>query len=183
MDSIFLIAGIGQDLANVATDVGKTFGFKTSLLISQMVSFGIVAALLNKFAYKPILAVLAARRQTIAESLENAEQIKEELAKAEEARKEIIQKANDQAVQMIQEAKDAASRVLEKESQKAVVAAEQIISQARSATASDREKMLTELKKEVGRLVVQTTAIVAGKALTEEAQKELVDAATRELAA
>ena len=54
----------------------------------------------------------------------------------------------------------------EQETQKAIAAAEQIIAKAREAAAQDHARMLTELKREVGRLVVQTTATVTGKILT-----------------
>ena len=50
-----------------------------------MISFIIVALLLEQFAYKPILGVLEERRQRIAEGLLNAEKIKQQLAEAEAA--------------------------------------------------------------------------------------------------
>ena len=70
----------------------------------------------------------------------------------------------------------------ERESQKAVAQAEKIISQAREAAQADHARMLTELKQEIGGLVVKTTAQVVGKVLTPEDQKRLVEEANRELA-
>jgi F-type H+-transporting ATPase subunit b len=43
--------------------------------------------------------------------------------------------------------------------------------------------MLAELKQEIGRLVVQTTAAVAGKVLTDEDQKRLAEEANKQMAA
>ncbi len=59
------------------------------------------------------------------------------------------------------------------ETQKAIAAAEQIIAKAREAAAQERAAMLAELKREVGRLVVQTTTTVTGKILTAEDQQPL----------
>ncbi len=83
---------------------------------------------------------------------------------------------------MIEEARSAAAQVQEKESQKAVAQAEQIITQAREAATADHARMLAELKQEIGGLVVKTTAQVVGKVLTPEDQKRLVEEANREMA-
>ncbi len=74
---------------------------------------------------------------------------------------------------MIEEARAAAARVQAQETKKAIAAAEAIIAKAREAAAQDHARMLAELKREVGRLVVQTTATVTGKVLTPEDHRRL----------
>ncbi len=81
------------------------------------------------------------------------------------------------------EARAAAARVREVETQKAIAAAEQIVVKAREAAAQDHARMLAELKREVGRLVVQTTATVTGKILTPEDQKRLAEETEKQLTA
>ena len=68
-----------------------------------------------------------------------------------------------------------AARVQEQETQKAIAAAEQIIVKAAKPPPQDHARMLAELKREVGRLVVQTTATVTGKILTPEDQRRLAE--------
>lgn len=167
----------------MVTEIAETFGISWQLFISQCISFAIVAALLYKFAYQPVLNILAERRQTIADSLANAGKIKEELARTEAARKEVLDKANAQATNLIEEARAAASKVLESESQKAIAQAEQIIAKAREASEADRVRLLAELRAEVGRLVVETTARVTGKILTVDDQKRLAEETNKQLAA
>jgi len=183
MNEIILFAGIGEDLAQTATNVAEKFGLNGPLFIAQVISFLIVAGVLYKFAYKPILSVLEQRRQRIAEGLANAEKIKQELAKTEAARQEVLNQANAQANKLIEEARAAAARVQEQETQKAVAAAEQIIAKAREAAAADHARMLIELKREIGRLVVQTTGRVSGKILTSEDQQRLAEETNKQLAA
>jgi F-type H+-transporting ATPase subunit b len=115
--------------------------------------------------------------------LANAEKIKAELARTEAHRAEVMAQANGAATKLIEEARAAAARVQAQETQKAIAAAEQIIAKAREAAAADHARMLTELKREVGRLVVQTTSAVTGKILTPEDQKRLAEETTRQLAA
>ena len=164
-------------------EIGQQFGWEPRLFMSQVILFVIVAILLAKFAFKPLLAMLEQRRQTIAESLKNAEKIKTELARAEASRQEIMTAANNQANKLIEEARAAASKVLETETQKAISTAEQIIAKAREAAEADRLRMMGELRREIGRLVVETSIKVTGKILTVEDQKRLADDTNRQLAA
>jgi F-type H+-transporting ATPase subunit b len=165
--------------ASIASDTAREFGVTWPHFISQSLSFLIVAFLLHRFAYKRVLAMLEERRQRIAEGLGNAEKIKAELARAETQRQEIFAEANVQAQKLIEEARAAAAKVQEVETQKAIAAAEQIITKAREASARDHAQMLAELKREVGRLVVQTTATVTGKILTAEDQRRLMEETAR----
>src|SRR5216684_86260 len=162
--------------------VARTFGVDWSHLIAQIISFSIVCALLYKFAYERVLTMLEERRQRIAEGLANAEKSKAELARAEAQRLEVLAQANAQATKLIEEARAAAARVQEQETQKAIAAAEQIIVKAREAAAADHARMLAELKREVGRLVVQTTATVTGRILTPEDQRRLAEETARQVA-
>src|SRR3974390_2271143 len=173
MNGLILLAQ--TDGGGRVQEIARTFGVDGPHLISQIISFGIVCALLYKFAYRRVLAMLEQRRQQIAEGLANAEKIKTELARTEAQRQEVMAQANSQATKLIEEARGAAARVQEQETQKAIAAAEQIIVKAREAAAQDHARMLAELKREVGRLVVQTTATVTGKVLTPEDQRRLAE--------
>lgn len=167
---------------NQIKDIANTFGVDWPHLIAQIISFSIVCALLYFFAYKRVLVMLEERRQRIAEGLANAEKIKAELARAEAQRLEVLSQANTQATKLIEEARAAAAKVQEQETQKAIATAEQIIAKAREAAAADHARMLAELKREVGRLVVQTTATVTGKVLTNDDQKRLAEETARQVA-
>ncbi len=162
--------------------VARTFGVDWPHLGAQIVSFGIVCGVLYLLAYKPILRMLEARRQQIASGLANAEKIKAELVRIEAERQTVLMKADAEGKQLIEEARAAAARVQAQETQKAIAAAEQIMVRAREATERDRAQMLTELKREVGRLVVETTATVAGKVLTPEDHRRLAEETARHLA-
>jgi F-type H+-transporting ATPase subunit b len=161
--------------------IARTFGVDWPHLIAQIVSFCIVCGLLYWFAYQPVLRMLEERRQQIALGLANAEKIKAELARTEAQRQEVMAQANAQAARFIEEARTAAARLQAQETQKAIAAAEQIIVKARQAAAQDQARMLAELKREVGRLVVQTTAAITGKILTPDDQRRLAEETAKQL--
>ena len=159
----------------------QALGIQWPKLIAQVINFAIVMFVLWKWAYKPVLKMLELRREKVAEAITNADKIKAELAATEAKRQEVLNQANDQANKLIQEAREAAAKVQAQETQRAVAAAEQIVAKAREATTQDHARMLTELKREVGRLVVQTTAAVTGKVLTPDDQRRLVEEANKQL--
>lgn len=158
-------------------------GIQWQVLLAQTISFSVVLFVLWRFAYRPVFAMLEARRQKIAEATANAEKIKAELAKTEADRLKVLAEAGDQADKLIDEARAAAARVRTDETQKAVAAAEQIITKAREAALQEHAQMLAGLKREVGRLVVQTTSTVAGKVLTPEDQRRLAEETEKHLSA
>jgi len=173
---------LAADLAGMARDIGETFGFDVRIFFSQVISFAIVALLLRKFAYKPVLAILAQRRQQIAEAQLNSEKIKQQLAEAEQRYADIVAKANAQAQTMIEEARESAGLVGERKQQEAVAAAEQIMVKAREAAALEHERTMTAVKRELGRLVIDTTAKVTGKILNADDQKRLQEEASHQVA-
>ena len=180
MNTLVLLAD--QSGGGQLEQITRTFGVDWQHLIAQIISFSIVCFVLYRFAYRPVLAILEKRRQQIAEGLSNAEKIKAELARSEAQRQEKMAEVNAQATKMIEEARAAAKRVQEMETQKAITAAEQILVKAREAAERDHDRMLAELKREVGRLVVQTTATVTGKILTPDDQQRLAEEAAKQLA-
>ncbi len=163
-------------------DTLHSLGVYWPKLIAQLVNFAIVLFVLWRFAYRPVLAMLEQRRQKVAEAMVNAEKAREELARTEAQRQQVLAETNAQANKLIEEARAAAAKVREQETQKAIKEAEQIVTKAREAAALERTRMLADVKRELGRLVVATTSKVTGKVLTPDDQRRLGEETTRALA-
>src|SRR5262245_52174914 len=99
-------------------EIARTFGVDWPHLIAQTVSFGIVCALLYFLAYRPVLKMLAARREQIAHGLANAEKIRAELAETERQRQQVLVQAHAESTKLIEEAHVAAARLEKLEAQK-----------------------------------------------------------------
>lgn len=185
MQSILLLAAAAAPEAGggIIGSTAKAFGVNWPLFISQVVSFCIVAFLLHRFAYKPILKVLEERRQRIAEGLASAERMKQELAAAQVKTQEILSQAHAQGNKLIEEARQSAAKITETETQKAIATANDIIAKARQANEAELARMKAELRREVGRLVVAASAKVTGKILSPEDQQRLAEETNRQLAA
>ena len=183
MNHFLLLAAATPVGEGTLQQITRQFGWTPTLFFSQVITFVIVAIALKKFAYGPLLKVLDDRKQRIAEGLASAEKARQELANAQVKVQEILNQANAQANKMIEDARAAAAKVQEVETQKAVTQATDIMAKARQAADAERIRMLTELRREVGRLVVSTTSKVTGKILTADDQQRLAEEANRQVAA
>src|SRR5438876_10109296 len=117
-----IIAAAAGGFSETLHDTAETFGWNWQLFLSQVISFAIVALLLRRFAYKPILAILEERRRRIEEGQLNAELIKKQLAEAEQRYTEILAKGNADAQKMIDEARASSAHLAERKQQEAVAA-------------------------------------------------------------
>ena len=175
----FIILAAAESEGQVA-QIARTFGVDWQHLVAQIISFSIVCAVLYKFAYRRILAMLEQRREQIALGIANAEKIKAELDKTETQRQEVMAQAHSQAPNSSRRPGLRRPACSKTETKKAIAAAEQIMVKAHEAAEQDHDRMLAELKREVGRLVVQATTTVTGKILTAEDQRRLAEETSKE---
>ena len=157
------------------TDILKQFGVEWPKFLAQVLIFLIVYLVLKKYAFGPVMAVLEERRKRIEEGEENLKKIKADLEAAEEKKNEVISDANERAERLISEARESAETVGEKTRVEAQAEANNIISKARETTELERSQMLSQLKGDFGRLVIDTASKVTGKVLTDEDQKKIND--------
>ena len=154
-------------------DLAQQFGLQWTKVLSQVIIFGLVYFVLNRYAFGPILAMLEARRKRIADGEAKLEKISRDLATAEENAKAVIDKANAEGARLIKDAGDSAATLAERKKQDAVVEANNIMAKAREAAKLEQEQLLTQLKREFGRMVVDTTSRVTGKVLNNDDQDRL----------
>ncbi len=151
----------------------ETFGFAWGKFFAQIIVVMIVYAVLSRYAFGPIMAMLEARRRRIIELEADRERVKKELSQANQKADEIIAAANKESDRLVAEARQSAEALTEKRRQEAVNEAGQIVAKAHAAAEADRQQLLTELKRDFGRLVIDTTGRVTGKVLTDEDQKRI----------
>jgi len=163
--------------------VAQQFGVYWPNLIAQLILFAIVYFVLKRFAFKPIIAMLEERRRRIEEGQLNAEKIKQQLAEAQTKYEEILAKANADSQKLLEEVRASGDRLADQKRQEAIAAAEQITLKAQEAIALERDKSMAEMKRELGRLVVDATSRVTGKVLSPEDHEKINEETARQIAA
>lgn len=150
------------------TPIIENFGISPTLLVAQFINFILVILILKKFAFGPIQAMLEQRKNRIAEGEEKLKRIEKQLAESEATTAATLEKANEDAKRLIEEAKESATAITEQKTQEAIASAQSIVAKAKEAAQSEQEQMVTELKRDFGRLVTLTTANVTGKVLNDD---------------
>ena len=146
------------------------FGLSVPKFLAQVIIFGIVYYVLKTKAFGPITAMLEQRRQRIEAGEANLSKIATDLAEAEKNASAIIAKADAAATRMVKEADESAKLLAEKKQQDAIHEAGQIMAKAREAAKLEHEQLMSQLKREFGRMVSDATARVTGKVLTPDDQ-------------
>ncbi len=165
------------------TQLLTTFGVTWPKFLAQVILFLIVYLVLSKFAFGPVVQMLEERRRRIAEAQDNAEKIKQQLVESEKNYQEILRKANADAQVLLDEARKSSEALTERQAQAAIRQAEEIIAKAKVDIENERNRVTSEVKREMVGLVIDTTARVTGKVLTPEDQKRLTQETTAELTA
>jgi F-type H+-transporting ATPase subunit b len=159
----------------------EQFGIQPLLLAAQIVNFLVLLFILNKLLYKPILKVLQDRKERIAESLKNADEIEKKLLKTEEDREKKLQLATEEAKGIISDATMSANQIIADAHTKAALDIEELVAKAHESMRQERVQMHQEINKKIADLVVAGLQTVTGKVLTSKDQQELVKKSVKEI--
>ena len=153
-----MIASASSAATDVAsTGILDTFGVKWELVVAQIINFCVVTYVLYRFALKPVLKTVEERQKKISDGLQYAEEVKMQLSEIERQRADVIRKAQGDAQQLFEKTKKDSEVYFKAQRDLAEEKAANILRQADEAIASERKKMLSEVRSEIGELVVNTT--------------------------
>lgn len=163
------------------TKITQEFGISVPFILAQVVNFSIVAFVLWRFAFKPVLATLDERQRKIASGLQYADEMKAKLEAVQQESVASAKRAQAEATRIIEEARKAAKEFLDKQSQESAVKAGEILAKAQQVIELEKKKMLAEARTEIAHLVVEITQRVLSKELSEADRSRYNESAAREL--
>lgn len=137
-----------------------------------LVAFLVVLFILKKFAWKPIIATLNEREKTIADSIESAERVKAEMAQLKNENEVLMAKAREERALILKEAKEMKDRIVNEAKEQAKTEANKIFVDAQAAIQAQKMAALTDVKNQVGTLVIEVTEKILRRELADKAQQE-----------
>jgi len=143
------------------------------LIIWTLLAFLIVFFILKKYAWKPILNSLDEREKGIADSLETAERVKGEMAQLKNENEELMAKTREERGLLLKEARDTKDRIINEAKEQAKVEANKIIVEAQQAINIQKMAAITEVKNQVGKLVIEVTEKILRKELSSKEAQEV----------
>lgn len=137
-----------------------------------IVAFVVVLFLLKKFAWKPILKSLNERESNIANSIAAAEKVRAEMAQMKSENEALLAKAREERAQMLKEARETKDKIINEAKDQAKVEANKIIIEAQAAIETQKMAAITDVKNQVGKLVIEVSEKVLRKELGNKESQE-----------
>ena len=185
MLSMLVIAEVSTahpEAANGITKIIEDFGINLPSIFAQVLSFTIVAFILWRFAFKPVIATLDERQKKIADGLRYSEETKARLDSVQQENAATLKRAQLEAAAIIEQAHKTSKELSEREKLAATEQANALITKAQQAIELEKQKMLNEVRGEISRLVVTTTQRVLAKELSDADRSRYNESAAHELA-
>lgn len=143
------------------------------LIVWTLLAFLIVFFILKKYAWKPILKSLGERETNIANSIASAEKVKLEMAQLKNDNEALLAQAREERAIMLKEAKETKDKIINDAKEEAKVQAAKIINDAQASINNQKMAALTEIKNQVGNLVIEVSEKVLRRELGNKADQEI----------
>lgn len=162
-------------------DILNLFGINPLLLAAQVVNFLILLFILKKFLYGPILKVLQQRKETIAQSLENAQEIEKKLDRANEEAERILARSLKEGEKILNESNGAAAQIIEGANKAAKEILKRAVLDSKKFIELERVNLMDQVKDSLSEIVLLSLQKVLGKTVDEKKQKEMIDETIKDL--
>jgi F-type H+-transporting ATPase subunit b len=142
------------------------------LVFWNTIAFLVLLIVLGKFAWKPILKAINDRESGIEEALLKADKMKAEIATMQSENEALLAKAREERATLIKEAKEASDKMVAEAKEKAKLEYDKILTDAQLAITQQKNAALTDVKNQVGTLVIEVAEKVLRKELSNKADQE-----------
>lgn len=142
------------------------------LVIWSTLAFLILLFVLGKFAWKPIMKAIGEREKGINDAIASAEKVKAEMAQFKSENEALLAKAREERAQLLKEARDTKDKIIADAKDQAKAAANKIVAEAQAAIQQQKMAALTDVKNQVGQLVIEVSQKVLRRELSNKAEQE-----------
>jgi F-type H+-transporting ATPase subunit b len=156
-------------------------GIDLGAFVFYTLNFLLLLFLLQQFLFRPVLSALHNRETRIRESIENAEQVKQQVARAQQDYEARLNEARQEAARILAQANERAKVVEQEVVANARQEAERIQVEARAQIQQERDQLLRGLQSQLGNLVIQTASTVVGQELNSRGHERLIQEAIADL--
>lgn len=145
-------------------------------VIWSTIAFLLVAFILAKFAWKPILASIREREDSIDDALKSAKKAREEMSNLQASNENLLKEARLERDSMLKDARHTKDKIIAEAKAKAEGEYDKIVASARETINTEKQAAITEIKHQVANLSIE----IAEKVIREELkstdkQKELIE--------
>ena len=151
------------------------------LILWTIITFLVAMVILRRYAWKPLLAALAAREEKIRSQLEQAEHAQAEAQRLLEEHRRVLAEAEGHSQRIIREGRSLAEQMKTDILEKTSASARSMIEQAKGEIQREKESALEHLRAEVADLAITAAGKILDANLDTPKQRKLVDAIIRDI--
>ena len=145
---------------------------KLGLIFWTLIAFGITLWILGKFAWKPIMKSLDEREKNISDSIMSAENVRKEMSELKSENEALLAQAREERGQMLREAKETRDKIILEAKEQARTETSKIIADAQNVINQQKMAAITDLKNQVGNLVLEVSEKVIRRELSNKEEQE-----------
>lgn len=145
---------------------------KLGFIFWMLIVFGIVFFILAKYAWKPIINSLKDREKNISDAILSAEMVRKEMSELKSENEALLAKAREERGQMIREAKEMRDKIILDAKEEARGEMNKIVADAQNVIHQQKMAAITDLKNQVGNLVLEVSEKVLRRELNNKAEQE-----------
>ena len=153
----------------------SALGIQVGQLITQLLAFLILIALLWRFAYRPILNALDARSERVRASMAQADRIERQLAETEQRNEQILTEARREAQQIIANAREIGDKQIAQAREAARDEAQKQLDLSLAQLRAEEQRAKNELRQEYADLVIRAASRVVRQELDPRKHLTLID--------
>jgi len=142
------------------------------LIFWNSIAFIVLFFVLRAFAWKPMLKAIHDREHSIEDALKKADKMRAEIANMQNENEVLLNKAREERAAMVKEAKETADKMIADAKEKAKTEYDRIVADAQAAILQQKNAALTDVKNQVGALVIEVSEKILRKELSNKAEQE-----------
>ncbi|MFM7357543.1 MAG: F0F1 ATP synthase subunit B [Sediminibacterium sp.] len=142
------------------------------LLIWTLLAFLMVFYILKSMAWPAIIKGLKEREQNIEEAIATAERVKGEMAALQSENEQLMARAREERSQLLKDTREQTQKMISEAKDKAKAEYDRIVAEAQQAITQQKNAALTEVKNQVGSLVIEVSEKVLRRELGDRSQQE-----------
>ncbi len=144
------------------------------LVFWMIVTFTIILFILRKFAWKPILAMIKEREDSIDNALKSADNARKDMLELKSANEKILAEARAERDILLKEARDTKDAIINEAKGKAKIEGDRMVAQAREAINTEKLAAISELKAQVATLSIDIAEKILKEQLSSDEKQKIV---------
>ena len=138
------------------------------LIFWMLLSFSILLVILKKFAWKPVLNMLAKREEKITKALSEADEVRSQMNQLKADNERLLAQAKEERDAILNEARKVSQKMYDEAKVKAQEEGNRIIAAAKDEIEVEKQKAITDLKNKIAELSLEIAENVVKAELSDK---------------